>query len=298
MNIDTIKISEFPDIGELSDIDISKSHIPIIFNGENYKFCLSNRYYSKAEIDKLILEVLGLTTSAADGKTLLSKINKFEEHINELQKGSLIDTTVKVSSESVKGYPEIYENYNALYTPLKANKIIISNKDGKLSASSIEADSVTNLNLLKDWSFKDNAGGNLTVAEKIKELESRIEMIEKSNSVGFIDYKSIKNLPIITDKNAHPHDVNGRYNYTEYNADKASWVFVQFLRGNGGDQNCGPRIWFKGKDESIDKFVEFTHISSYDYGQAAILLPVQPNTTVRIIAHGGNIWRAKAWPMT
>ena len=303
-DFDTIKISEFDNAIHLGEVDLKESVIPIVIRDKNYRLKLGDRFYTEKEIDNKLNELAiridkKLYGLDIEDSVIHTRLNELTTHISALKLGALVDPEISVSpSEDPLGYKDIYSVSNILYTPLESNRVLISNNKGKIDTININPNKLA---ILNSWDFKDSKNNIISLKDKILELTERIEKLEAraSANLGFIDYNNLQNLTVLNSTNASPKDWKSKYNHVEYttNNNESAWVFVQFTRGDGGDGNCGPRIWFKKKDEPKESFVEFTHIISYDYGQAAILLPVAPNTTVRVVAHGGNISRAKVWPM-
>lgn len=299
--INGIKISELDKSTDLTNTQILSSYIPIVVGDKNYKMQFSERLYSISEIENklstLELKILEISSDNddSDGKLILERLENFDKHISGLIGGPFVlDETSDVKEES-NGYDGIKKYNNTLYKPLNSDKILISNNDGKLSTSEINADKLEYLNLLDGWSERY---GSTSLASKITELENKVKTLESIKKVGFINYNEPKTITINIGTNSNPEDLKGNYSYIDYTPEIDSWVFAQFRRGDGGNANCGPTVYFKNKEETIDDFKFFKHVASYDYGLADVFLPVKAGTTIRVLAIGGKMYQAIAWPMT
>jgi hypothetical protein len=299
--INGIKISELDKSTDLTNTQILSSYIPIVVGDKNYKMQFSERLYSISEIENklstLELKILEISSDddGSDGKLILERLENFDKHISGLIDGPFVlDETSDVKEES-NGYDGLKKYNNTLYKPLTSDKILISNNNGKLSTSEINADKLEYLNLLDDWSEQY---GSTSLASKINELENKVKTLENTKKLGFINYNESETITINVGTNSNPKDLKGNYSYIDYTPEIDSWVFAQFMRGNGGNADCGPTVYFKNKEETIDDFKFFKHVASYDYGLADVFLPVKAGTTIRILAIGGSLYQAKAWPMT
>jgi hypothetical protein len=296
--ISGIKISELNESTELTNSDIQNSYIPIVFGDKNFKMQFKERLYTISEIkkyiDELELKLKGLE-KPSDKEFILNQLTNIDNHVLGLINGPFVlDETLESDTES-KGYDRLKKYNNTLYKPLSANKILISNNKGKLSVSDIDINKLNYLNLLDGWSEKY---GLISITSKINDLENRIVNLENNKKPGFINYNKPEIIKISIGTNSNPTHLAGNYSYIDYTPEVDSWVFAQFIRGNGGNAECGPTVYFKDKEETIDKFKFFKHVASYDYGLADVFLPVKAGTTIRVIAIGGNMHQAIAWPMT
>lgn len=296
--ISGIKISELNESTELTNSDIQNSYIPIVFGDKNFKMQFKERLYTISEIkkyiDELELKLKGLE-KPSDKEFILNQLTNIDNHVLGLINGPFVlDETMESDMES-KGYDRLKKYNNTLYKPLSANKILISNNKGKLSVSDIDINKLNYLNLLDGWSEQY---GSTSLASKINELENKVKTLENTKKIGFINYNEPETITINVGTNSNPKDLKGNYSYIDYTPEIDSWVFAQFIRGNGGNADCGPTVYFKNKEETIDKFKFFKHVASYDYGLADVFLPVKAGTTIRVIAIGGNMHQAIAWPMT
>lgn len=179
-DFNTIKISEFENASLLGEIDLKESVVPIVINEKNYKLKLGDRFYTEREIDNKLNELsiridkklYGLNI---EDSLIHTRLNELNTHITALRDGALVDASIQVSPPSdPKGYADIYSVSNILYTPLEYDKVLISNNSGKISVSDI---SVNELNALKGWDFKDAKGNQLTINDKIKDLENSIKKL-------------------------------------------------------------------------------------------------------------------------
>lgn len=299
--INGIKISELDKSTDLTNTQILSSYIPIVVGDKNYKMQFSERLYSISEIENklstLELKILEISSDNddSDGKLILERLENFDKHISGLIDGPFVLNETSDIEEESNGYESIKKYNNTLYKPLNSDKILISNNDGKLSTSEINADKLEYLNLLDGWSEQY---GSTSLASKIAELENKIKTLESIKKIGFINYNEPKTITINVGTNSNPKDLKGNYSYIDYTPEIDSWVFAQFIRGNGGNANCGPTVYFKNKEETIDDFKFFKHVASYDYGLADVFLPVKAGTTIRVLAIGGKMHQATAWPMT
>lgn len=297
-SITGIKISELNDSAELSNSDIISSYIPIVVGDKNFKMQFGNRLYTisdiKSQLSELELKLKGIENSS-DKEFILDQLNDIDNHVSGLINGPFVLDEVVESNDEIIGYDRLQKYKNTLYKPLSANKVLISNRNGKLTTSEIIADKLNYLNLLNGWFEKY---GSITVESKISELEAKINEIKNSKKPGFINYNNPETLKVSIGTNSNPSHLAGNYSYIDYTPEVDSWVFAQFIRGDGGNPDCGPTVYFKDKEETVDKFKFFKHVASYDYGLADVFLPVKAGTNIRIVANGGSMFQGTAWPMT
>jgi hypothetical protein len=312
----SIKISE---MDQLSEQLLPKCEVAAIAPGDldelrNYRLKLSNHYYNKAEVDtaitkselKLLKYIDGIEIPEGYDDTALSAlVSDYRRHLKGLLKGAFVGTakaenTLDSSEGSKIPIADVDEDENLeslsdlsniLYTPLNSDKVLISSDAGKISASSI---SVTELNALQ--------GVSTNIQAQLNELYDRIQVLEttiknSSTPTGFINFKAGVDIPIKSSAGVYPPKPSSKYSNIVYTPSTNAWVFTQFTRGDGGDTNSGPRIYMKHKDEPDEAYQLLTHIISYDYGQASILIPVQKDITIKVVAIAGNIKRARTWPM-
>lgn len=297
-SITGIKISELNDSAELSNSDIISSYIPIVVGDKNFKMQFGNRLYTisdiKSQLSELELKLKGIENSS-DKEFILDQLNDIDNHVSGLINGPFVLDEVVESNDEIIGYDRLQKYKNTLYKPLSANKVLISNRNGKLTTSEIIADKLNYLNLLNGWFEKY---GSITVESKISELEAKINEIKNSKKPGFINYNKPETLKVSIGTNSNPSHLAGNYSYIDYTPEVDSWVFAQFIRGDGGNADCGPTVYFKDKEETVDKFKFFKHVASYDYGLADVFLPVKAGTNIRVVAIGGSMFQGTAWPMT
>lgn len=297
-SITGIKISELNDSAELSNSDIISSYIPIVVGDKNFKMQFGNRLYTisdiKSQLSELELKLKGIENSS-DKEFILDQLNDIDNHVSGLINGPFVLDEVVESNDEIIGYDRLQKYKNTLYKPLSANKVLISNRNGKLTTSEIIADKLNYLNLLNGWFEKY---GSVTVESKISELEAKINEIKNSKKPGFINYNKPETLKVSIGTNSNPSHLAGNYSYIDYTPEVDSWVFAQFIRGDGGNADCGPTVYFKDKEETVDKFKFFKHVASYDYGLADVFLPVKARTNIRVVAIGGSMFQGTAWPMT
>lgn len=188
-DFDTVKISDFENANRLSEFDLKESVVPIVINDKNYKLKLGERFYTEKEIDNQINELSiridkKLYGLDIEDSIIHTKLNELNTHISALKDGALVDASIQVSpSSDAKGYKDIYTVANILYTPLTYDKVLISSNKGKVSASEI---STNELNALKGWNLTDNNGKQISIADKVKELETIIN--------GLLDLISVQRL--------------------------------------------------------------------------------------------------------
>lgn len=188
-DFDTVKISDFENANRLSEFDLKESVVPIVINDKNYKLKLGERFYTEKEIDNQINELSiridkKLYGLDIEDSIIHTKLNELNTHISALKDGALVDASIQVSpSSDAKGYRDIYTVANILYTPLTYDKVLISSNKGKVSASEI---STNELNALKGWNLTDNNGKQISIVDKVKELETIIN--------GLLDLISVQRL--------------------------------------------------------------------------------------------------------
>lgn len=178
-----IKISELTDANGLSDFKLKGSYVPIVIDDENYKLKLEGQFYNKNEIDSklnaLKIYISDLLNGIEipddyDDSMLTSDLQKILAHLMNLTKGSCVDNT---STDEKLDATTILNNYpNILYNSLASNRVLITNTRGKINASDI---SVEELNALKGWDYKNEAGETLSLKDKIIQLENTIEDLKE-----------------------------------------------------------------------------------------------------------------------
>lgn len=281
----------------------------------NYRLKLIDHFYTKSQVESAILksrlEILKQINAIEipdeyDDTTLSNLIGDYELHLKGLINGALVEVVsnensvddasgskIKLVDQNGDREPDLSLSHlkNILYEPLDSSKVLISSSKGKITTSSIN---ITELNALQG--IKNNIQTQLdNLTNRLTKLENKVN--SAPSSVGFINYNARTTIAIKKGKGVYPPKLDKSYSYIEYAASSNVWLFAQFGRGDGGDTSCGPRIYMRKKNESDAKLKEVTHIISYDYGQASILMPVPKDTYIRILASGGDMKRAYAWPM-
>jgi hypothetical protein len=198
MNDLKVKISELESSNNISPNILNEAVVPIAIKlsdseiGNTYKLKLSDRYYDKNYINNQfswIQEYVNKKISGIDvpdeydDTSITASLGVLNEHIQRLKNGALVDI-VAYEDVDKSGYSDINSFNNILYKPLTADKILISNTNGRIEASNINADK---LEILKDWNFTKKINENgvetevpVTLAEKIKEMEDKIEELSTS----------------------------------------------------------------------------------------------------------------------
>lgn len=197
MNDLKVKISELESSDNISPVILDEAVVPIAIKtndsetGNTYKLKLSNRYYDKNYINNQftwIQEYINKKISGIDvpgeydDTSITAGLGVLNEHIQRLKNGALVDIT-EYNDTDKSGYSDINSFNNILYKSLTADKILISNANGRIEASNVNA---AQLEILKDWNFTKKINENgveievpVTLAEKIKDIENKIEEITK-----------------------------------------------------------------------------------------------------------------------
>lgn len=177
MSEPTIKISELEFAENLETIKNPRAAIIIKSEDDaeyfNYSLNLDNRYYTKAEVEMLISGIDIPDYNEYDDSSLTNKIGYIYDFINKLYNGSLVNPSENSNSSDFISDIMTGKIDNILIKGIKPyNKILISDKNGKIAPSEF---SISDLNILKDWNYKNDKGETLTIAEKIQDLENKIE---------------------------------------------------------------------------------------------------------------------------
>lgn len=212
MNDLKIKISELESSDNISPIILDEAVVPIAIKtsdsetGNTYKLKLSNRYYDKNYINNQftwIQEYINKKISGIDvpdeydDTSITAGLGILNEHIQRLKNGALVDIT-EYNDTDKSGYPGINGFDNILYRPLDTDKILISNSNGRIAASSIDA---KQLEILKDWNYTKIVNENgvekevmVTLFEKINELENKVNELISANSYSAPRYTSSEEI--------------------------------------------------------------------------------------------------------
>ena len=212
MNDLKIKISELESSDNISPIILDEAVVPIAIKtsdseiGNTYKLKLSNRYYDKNYINNQftwIQEYINKKISGIDvpdeydDTSITAGLSILNEHIQRLKNGALVDIT-EYNDTDKSGYPGIHGFDNILYRPLDADKILISNSNGRITASSIDA---KQLEILKDWNYTKIVNENgvekeviVTLFEKINELENKVNELVSANTYSAPRYTSSEEI--------------------------------------------------------------------------------------------------------
>ncbi|MBR4889894.1 MAG: hypothetical protein IKU15_01075 [Clostridia bacterium] len=193
----SVKISELPSLNNkalLKNCEVAAISSSSINNGlkDNYKVKLSDHYYDKDAVDEKIKELESklLRTIGAieipeeyDDTSLASAIIDYTNHIKALKNGALVNESIiltgndilngsKIEIEDNNKWKSLSTLENVLYKSLDTSKVIISNDKGKITSSDIL---VEELNALKGWNLKDENGNQISIIDKITQLETLVK---------------------------------------------------------------------------------------------------------------------------
>jgi hypothetical protein len=212
MNDFKVKISELESSDNISPIILDEAVVPIAIKtsdseaGNTYKLKLSNRYYDKNYINNQftwIQEYINKKISGIDvpdeydDTSITAGLGILNEHIQRLKNGALVDIT-EYNDADKSGYPGIHGFDNILYRPLSTDKILISNSNGRITTSNVDA---KQLEILKDWNYTKIVNENgvekevvVTLFEKINELENKVNELISAKAYSAPKYTSSEEI--------------------------------------------------------------------------------------------------------